>query len=46
MELRRPGLRLNTECLGPGYSLTVDSLANGVKVFFSREVRCAAGEDL
>ena len=41
-----PGLRLSMELLGPEYSLAVDSLASGVKLFFSREVRGTAGEDL
>ena len=46
MELRRAGLRLSMELLGPEYSLAVNSLDSGVKLFFSREVRGAAGEDL
>ena len=41
-----PGLRLSMELLGPEYSLAVDSLASGLKLFFSREVRGTAGEDL
>ena len=40
------GLRLSMELLGPEYSLAVNSLDSGVKLFFSREVRGAAGEDL
>jgi predicted dehydrogenase len=40
------GLRLNTELLGPEYSLTVDSLNTGNQVFFSRKVVGEAGEDL
>ena len=40
------GLRLSMELLGPEYSLAVNSLESGVKLFFSREVRGAAGEDL
>ncbi len=41
-----PGLRLSMELLGPEYSLTVNSLDSGVKLFFSREVQGATGEDL
>jgi len=40
------GLRLSMELLGPEYSLAVNSLDAGPKIFFSREVRGAAGEDL
>ena len=40
------GLRLSMELLGPEYSLAVNSLDSGVKLFFSREVRGAAAEDL
>ena len=40
------GLRLSMELLGPEHSLAVNSLDSGVKLFFSREVRGAAGEDL
>ena len=40
------GLRLSMELLGPEYSLSANSLDGGVKLFFSREVRGAAGEDL
>ncbi|MFC1661320.1 Gfo/Idh/MocA family protein, partial [Gemmatimonadota bacterium] len=40
------GLRLSMELLGPEYSLSVNSLDSGPKVFFSREVRGDAGEDL
>ncbi|UCF19479.1 MAG: Gfo/Idh/MocA family oxidoreductase, partial [Gemmatimonadota bacterium] len=40
------GLRLSMELLGPEYSLSVNSLDAGPKVFFSRQVRGAAGEDL
>jgi predicted dehydrogenase len=40
------GLRLSMELLGPEYSLSVNSLDAGLKVFFSREVRGEAGEDL
>ena len=40
------GLRLSMELLGPEYSLSVNSLDAGPKLFFSREVRGDAGEDL
>lgn len=40
------GLRLSAELLGPEYSLQWNSLDTGLKLFFSREVRGAAGEDL
>jgi len=40
------GLRLSMELLGPEYSLAVNSLDAGPKVFFSREVSGDAGEDL
>jgi predicted dehydrogenase len=40
------GLRLSMELLGPEYSLSVNSLDAGPKVFFSRQVRGDAGEDL
>jgi predicted dehydrogenase len=40
------GLRLSMELLGPEYSLAVNSLDAGPRIFFSREVRGAAGEDL
>ena len=40
------GLRLSMELLGPEYSLSLSSLDAGPKVFFSREVRGDAGEDL
>ena len=40
------GLRLSTELLGPEYSLSVNSLDAGVKLFFSRRVQGAAGEDM
>ena len=40
------GLRLSMELLGPEYSLSVNSLDSGVKLFFSRAVRGEAGEDL
>jgi predicted dehydrogenase len=40
------GLRLSMELLGPEYSLSVNSLDAGPKVFFSRKVTGEAGEDL
>jgi len=40
------GLRLSTELLGPEYSLAINSLDTGIKLFFSRRVQGAAGEDL
>jgi predicted dehydrogenase len=40
------GLRLSAELLGREYSLQWNSLDSGLKLFFSREVRGAAGEDL
>ncbi len=40
------GLRLSMELLGPEYSLSVNSLDAGPKVFFSRQVTGDAGEDL
>jgi predicted dehydrogenase len=39
------GLRLTMELLGPEYSVVVNSLESGLKVFFSREVKGSAGED-
>lgn len=41
-----PGLRLSLEVLGPEYSLSMNSLDSGLKLFLSREVEGAAGEDL
>jgi predicted dehydrogenase len=41
-----PGLRLSLEVLGPEYSLTMNSLDSGLKLFMSREVKGDAGEDL
>ncbi len=41
-----PGLRLSAELLGPEYSLSWNTLDSGLKVFFSREVKGRAGEDL
>jgi len=40
------GLRLSAELLGPEYSLAWNSLDSGLKLFFSREVKGGAGEDL
>jgi predicted dehydrogenase len=40
------GLRLSMEMLGPEYSMSVNSLDAGPRIFFSREVRGEAGEDL
>lgn len=40
------GLRLSMELLGPEYSLAINSLDQGLKVFFSRNVKGSTGEDL
>jgi predicted dehydrogenase len=40
------GLRLTMELLGPEYSLSINSLDAGLKVFFSRNVKGKSGEDL
>lgn len=40
------GLRLSLELLGPEYSLQYNTLDSGLKVFFSRQVKGLAGEDL
>lgn len=40
------GLRLSMELLGPEYALQINTLDSALKVFFSREVRGKAGEDL
>jgi predicted dehydrogenase len=40
------GLRLTMELLGPEYSISVNTLDSGAKVFFSRRLQGAAGEDL
>src|SRR5215510_14766107 len=40
------GLRLSQELLGPEYSLNVNTLDSGLKLFFSRSVKGEAGEDL
>jgi predicted dehydrogenase len=41
-----PGLRLSAELLGPEYSMRWNSLDSGLDLFFSREVKGRAGEDL
>jgi predicted dehydrogenase len=40
------GLRLSMELLGPEYSLSINTLDSGAKVFFSRRLREDASEDL
>ena len=40
------GLRLTMELLGPEYSMSLNTLDGGLKLFFSREVQGRAGEDL
>ncbi|MBN1669700.1 MAG: Gfo/Idh/MocA family oxidoreductase [Kiritimatiellae bacterium] len=40
------GLRLTFEVLGPEYSMSVNSLDSDLKVYFSREVKGTAGEDI
>jgi predicted dehydrogenase len=40
------GLRLSMELLGPEYSLQINTLDSGLKVFFSRKVAGKSGEDL
>jgi predicted dehydrogenase len=40
------GLRLSAELLGPEYSMSWNTLDTGLKLFFSREVSGASGEDL
>lgn len=40
------GLRLTMELLGPEYSLSINTLDSGLKMFFSRNVKGRAGEDL
>jgi predicted dehydrogenase len=40
------GLRLSAELLGPEYSMKWNTLDSGLLLFFSREVRGKAGEDL
>jgi predicted dehydrogenase len=41
-----PGLRLTFEVLGPEYSMFVNTLDTESKIFFSRNVKGEAGEDL
>jgi predicted dehydrogenase len=41
-----PGLRLSSELLGPEYSFAYNSLDTGAKLFLSRRVSGASGEDL
>ena len=40
------GLRLSAELLGPEYSMSWNTLDAGLKLFFCREVKGKAGEDL
>src|SRR6267378_3436637 len=40
------GLRLSAELLGPEYSMSWNTLDSPLKLFFSREVKGKAGEDL
>ena len=40
------GLRLSMELLGPEYSLSVNTLDSGARIFFSRRVQGKSGEDL
>ena len=40
------GLRLSLEVLGPEYSLAMNSLDSGLRLFLSREVKGSTGEDL
>jgi predicted dehydrogenase len=40
------GLRLSMELLGPEYSLSINSLDSGPKLFFSRKVTGSVGEDI
>jgi predicted dehydrogenase len=40
------GLRLTMELLGPEYSMSINSLEGGTKLFFSRRLQGQAGEDL
>jgi len=41
-----PGLRLSMEMLGPEYSLVMNSLDSGARLFLSRRVKGKAGEEL
>ncbi len=40
------GLRITAELLGPEYSMSVNTLDSGLRLFFSRQVKGRAGEDL
>ena len=40
------GLRLSLEVLGPEYSLSMNSLDSGLKLFMSRQVQGETGEDM
>ena len=40
------GLRLGMELLGPEYSMSIDTLNTDLKLFFSRQVKGKAGEDI
>jgi len=40
------GLRLSAELLGPEYSMSWNTLDSGLKLFFSRQVKGKAGQDL
>ncbi len=40
------GLRLSMELLGPEYSLSMNSLDSGLKLFLSRKVKGETGEDI
>src|SRR5499433_586509 len=40
------GLRLSSEMLGPEYSLSINTLDTSLKLFLSRRVQGASGEDL
>jgi predicted dehydrogenase len=40
------GLRLSLELLGPEYSLSLNSLDSGLRLFLSRNVKGKAGEDM
>src|SRR5690606_34311646 len=41
-----PGLRIQIELLGPEYSLELSTLNTGLKIFLSRDIKSASGEDL
>lgn len=40
------GARLSMELLGPEYSMSINTLDSGLRVFFSRNVKGSIGEDL